>query len=293
MASPRLARHDLNWRRRSARLLAAGALGVVLGGALAAPAGAGPAGSDGAAHVRAVRGGQTQTKATPLVDGGGKILPGSKTYAIFWGTPSQFPSDEETALPILLAGFGGSNYLGIAGQYMRGAAIDSTFVTSLVDTSAPPKHQPATSTIVAEVASVLAANGLTPDASAIYFVFTSNDPVQSYCAWHSAGPIGATTVQVAYMPNTAGMAGCDPVGLYVGANHYSSGTQSIADSAAHEFMEAVTDAVPTSAWADKNGAEIADKCNFTYNGTVTLHNHSTWKIQQEWSNAAGGCVQGN
>jgi hypothetical protein len=259
---------------------------------MAAPAGAGTTGS-GAAHTRAVRGGQTQSKVNPLVDHGGKILTASTTYAIFWGTPSQFPSDEETAMPILLKGFGGSHYLGIAGQYMRGASIGSTYVRSFVDTSAPPKHQPATSTIVAEVASVLSANGLAPDPNGIYFVFTSNDPVQSYCAWHAAGPIGTTTVQVAYMPNTDGMAGCDPAGLYTGANNYTSGTQSIADSVAHEFMESVTDAVPVSAWADKNGAEIGDKCNFTYNGVVTLHNGSTWKLQQEWSNADTGCIQGN
>jgi hypothetical protein len=58
-------------------------------------------------------------------------------------------------------------------------------------------------------------------------------------------------------------------------------------------MESVTDPVPVTGWADKNGQEIGDKCNFVYStAPITLSNHSKWQIQEEWSNAAGGCVAG-
>jgi hypothetical protein len=165
-------------------------------------------------------------------------------------------------------------------------------VQSFVDTSAPPSHSPSVNTIVNEVAKVLASNGKAPDPNAIYLVYTSNFPHANFCAWHSAGAIQTTTVQVGYMPNTSNIAGCDPNNLF-NANSYSEGTRALADSTAHEFMEATTDPVPLSGWADKNGQEIGDKCNFQFSGTVTLKNGSQWQIQEEWSNAANGCVQGS
>ena len=96
-------------------------------------------------------------------------------------------------------------------------------------------------------------------------------------------------VQVAYVPLQP--AGCSPLGsvnLY--ANHYDESVQASADSAAHEFMEAVTDPVPVSGWVDKNGAEIADKCQTFYGGFVKF-GKIQWQLQGEWSNAARGCVE--
>lgn len=241
-----------------------------------------------AAHSRPAKG--TSTTASPLIDHGGTILTQSNTYAIWWGSSAQFPSDERTGMESLLGGFGGSSYLAIANQYMRGSTTNSAFVTSLVDPSAPPSHSPSVATIVSEVSKVLSANNLAADPDAVYFVYTSNFPHANFCAWHSAGSIGTAIVQVAYMPNTSGVAGCDPGNLY-NANQYSEGTRSVADSTAHEFMEATTDPVPLTGWADKNGQEIGDKCNFIYGSAVTLANKTTWQLQEEWSNAAGGCVQ--
>lgn len=243
-------------------------------------------------HMRVAKGSApAATGQPPLVYNGGKLLPSSKTYAIWWGPTSGFPSDARTGMERLLGGFGGSSYLAIANQYMAGgAAAQSTFVQSLVDTSTPPAHSPSTATIVGEVAKVLSAHGLAPDPTAIYFVYTSNFPHVRFCAWHAGGTIGTTTVQVAYMPNSSNITGCDPGNLF-DANTYSEGTRSVADSTAHEFMEATTDPVPVTGWADKNGQEIGDKCNFVYQSAVKLANKSVWQLQEEWSNAAGGCVQ--
>ena len=252
--------------------------------AFAAPAAA-SSGDNG--HTRSLKG-PHGSGPTNLVDHGGKVLTASTLNAIWWGDATAFPTDAKAGLESLLAGFGKSTYLQIAAQYMRGSALTSTLDTSYVDPSAPPKHQPSVSTIVNEVAKEIGP-GVTPDPQAIYFVFTSNDPARSFCAWHSAGVVNGVTVQVAYMPNTAGVAGCDPGDLFH-ANGFSEGTRSIADSTAHEFMEAVTDAVPVTAWADKNGEEIGDKCNFVYSAPVTV-GHDNWQLQEEWSNSAGGCVQ--
>jgi hypothetical protein len=94
------------------------------------------------------------------------------------------------------------------------------------------------------------------------------------------------------MPNTTGIAGCDPGDLY-GCNTMSQGTRSIVNVTSHEWYEAITDAT-ISAWYDSSGSEIGDKCAWTFSACVNLST-SKWQLQQEWSNAAnggvGGCIQ--
>ncbi len=244
-------------------------------------------------------------KILPVTDHGGKVIPNSNTYAIWWGTAADFPSDEQYAIENILSGLGctdlvphgstigegfpctpqESGYLAIANQYLRGASATTAFKGSWADPSAPPSHQPSVATIVAEVSKFLTANSLQPDPNGVYLVYTSNFLNGGSCAWHSSGVIGTTTVQVAYLPNTSGVKGCDAGTPFGG---YTEGTRSVADSTAHEFMESITDPLGT-AWYDKNGAEIGDKCNATV-GLVSLSNGFAFYIQPEWSNAAAGCV---
>jgi hypothetical protein len=172
---------------------------------------------------------------------------------------------------------------------MRGPAATSSYVRSFADTSAPPSRSPAVSTIVAEACSVLTANAVAPDPNAIYFVFTDNFPGRvNFCAWHSHGTCGTTPIQVAYQPNTTGIAGCDPGDLYA-CNSYSQGTRSLANVVSHEYMEAITDP-QLNAWYDSAGAEIGDKCAWIFSSCVNLVG-GNWQLQQEWSNAVTGCVQ--
>jgi hypothetical protein len=114
---------------------------------------------------------------SPLVDHGGRVLPASNTYAIWWGAPSAFPSDAQAGIDAFFKGLNGSTFLGVAQQYMRGASVSSSFHTNLVDSSsAPPNKSPSTSTIVNEACKVINANGLTADPTAVYVVYTSNFP---------------------------------------------------------------------------------------------------------------------
>jgi hypothetical protein len=141
---------------------------------------------------------------------------------------------------------------------------------------------------VNEACNTIAANGLTPDPSAIYVVLTSNFPKGvNYCAWHSWGSCNGTTIQVAYMPNTTGVSGCnDP---QFTCNAHSQGTDSIANVLSHEISEAITDP-QGSAWYDSSGSEIGDKCAWTFQNCVNLTS-SSWQLQREWSNKASGCLQ--
>lgn len=241
--------------------------------------------SDDAVHVREAK--KSTAAPSPLIDHGGPVLTSSTTHAIFWGPLADFPSDEVEGVESILQGFGGSSYLAIANQYMRGATATTAFAGSTYDGSNPPSHAPKTSALGAEVCKLFP----NPDPNGIYFVFTSNRPNISYCAWHDSATCNGVTFEVAYMPNMNGDTGCSPYTVSnLGCNTYSEATVSLLDGLAHEYMESTTDP-EISAWYDKNGQEMADKCNFVYGSCVTLANQTTWQIQEEWSNAAGGCLQ--
>jgi hypothetical protein len=238
--------------------------------------------------ARAGLGGQSSTTSN-LIDHGGRVLPASKIYYFWWGNATAWPSDANSGLTSFAQGLNGSTFMGdIFPQYMRGAGVSTSYVTSYFDSSAPPNHGPQTSTIVNEACRVITNNGLTPDPTAVYVVLTSNFPKgANYCAWHSYGNCNGTTIQVAYMPNTTGVSGCnDPV---LTCNTFSQGTQSIANVLSHEFSEAITDA-NANAWYDSSGSEIGDKCAWTFSACVNLKT-SSWQLQKEWSNSVSGCVQ--
>lgn len=268
----------------------------VLAASIALAGGAAWASAAGAAtHVQAMdfKGAHVGASSSGgnLVDHGGQITPTSHTYAVFWGAQSAWPSDVFTGIGNLFGGFNGSGYLGIAGQYMRNAAVSSTYEGPKFDASSPPRKV-SPSTLGSEVAKVYGSN---PDPDGIYFVYTSNFPNGGgFCAWHSFASVNGHKVAVAYMPNTNGVAGCNGGNQY-GSSSYSEALYSLANVSSHEFMEAVTDTWPANGsygWIDASGSEIGDKCAWQFSGPVQLSNHTTWQLQKEWSNAITGCAQG-
>ena len=270
------------------------AVSVVLAGvAWLAPAAAGAAPHRGAAAGRPgvlrVKGAKRVRSTSNLVDHGGKILPTSHTYAIWWGSPTAWSSDVSSGMATLFKGFNGSSFLNTGTQYMRGAPIGSVFEGSKADTSAPPRKVSPT-TLGAEVAREY---GFSLDPAGIYFVYTSTFPKGGgFCAWHSYATVNGQQIAVAYMPNTTGVAGCDPGNTYNLSG--SEGLRSLANVTSHEFMEAVTDTLPANGsygWIDSSGSEIGDKCAWLFTSPVTLTNGSVWQLQEEWSNAVSGCVQ--
>ena len=232
------------------------------------------------------------SKVKNLIDHGGPVIAGSHLYAIWWGPSSDFPSDEQTGMTNFLTHVGSSSYTQIAAQYMRGATLTASYSGSYTDTSTPT-NKPSPTGLASEIQAVLNANNATADPNGVYFVFTSNIPKGAgFCAWHTGATVNNVAIAEAYIPNVAGIAGC-ATGTIPSTNPYSAATQAIGDSTAHEFMEAITDKAPggsTTAWTDKGGSEVADKCEFIYDNPVTLGT-TQWVIQEEWSNAVSGCVQ--
>ena len=234
---------------------------------------------------------------------GGNVIPAAKPMAIFWGsewsTPS-FAGDKITGLDAFFNGFSGSRFAGTGTEYAgadgKSVTTSATYLGHTFDSSATPRRALSTSDAVSEACKIVNNN---PDPAGIYFIYTSTGAGHaSYCAWHSWGTCSnGAPIQVAYMPNIDGLAGCDP-GDTSGA--HSQGLAAVANVTSHELMEAITDPRGTG-WFDSSGAENGDKCAWTFAAPVTLSNGSTWKLQQEWSNAAynasqgspRGCIQGN
>jgi hypothetical protein len=232
---------------------------------------------------------------SPLLTwGGGGVLHGTKTQAIFWGSEwssASFAGDKLTGLDSFFSGYSGSNFAGTVTEYYDSTghvSNQSTYLGHTIDTSAAPSKAITVSQGAAEACKITNNN---PDPSAVYFIYTSTGAGQvSYCAWHSWGNCSnGAPVQFAYMPNIDGLAGCDPGDTSTG---HSQGLAAVANVTSHELSEAITDPRGTG-WTDSSGAENGDKCAWTFTGTVTLKNGSKWKLQQEWSNNAYNAVQGN
>ena len=276
----------------SSLMLGTGGLAVVLASASLSGAMASAAKSHSAPisymHMRGYAHGGSGG-AGNLVDQGGKILPISHTYSLWWGPSSAWASDTQSGIGTMFSGLNGTSFLNLGAEYMRSAPISSLYEGATTDASVPPSRvQP--STLGAEVQKIY---GTSLDPQGLYVVYTSNFPTHSsFCAWHSYATVGGQSIAVAYMPNTAGVAGCDPGNLYNVSG--SQGLRSLANVTSHEFMEAITDTLPatgTYAWIDSAGAENGDKCAWTFSSPVTLANASTWQLQREWSNAISGCAQ--
>jgi hypothetical protein len=231
---------------------------------------------------------------------GGAVLPSTTTYAIWWGKRSDFPQDAVEGIDDFLSDLDGSDYLHIADQYLFGQKAHTRFGGNLFDPSAPtemPVDAQFNDLIYPEVFKVLQGNGLKPDPTAVYLVYTSNFPAEAFadgfCAFHTYdfSPDG-TIIHLAYMPNSASVpsfCGTDFDPLYK-PNSYSEPTRAVANSTAHELMETITD--PNSdAWVAPNFIEIGDLCDFIFQTLVPLRDDK-WKIQTIWSNQINGCEQG-
>jgi hypothetical protein len=238
----------------------------------------------------------------------GAILAASKPMAIFWGPSwnnAAFAGDKISGLDGFFDGWSGSNYAGTCTEYTgtNGQVTSAaTYLGHVIDATTPPRRALTVSGAVAEACAV---TGNNPDPDGVYFIYTETGAGHvNYCAWHSYGNCSnGKPVQVAYMPNIDGIAGCDPVDTF-GTGH-SQGLAALANVTAHELAEAITDP-RNGGWWDASGSENGDSCAWSFDGPVALSNGSTWKLQMEWSNAAytagtglanrsgqRGCLQGN
>jgi len=232
---------------------------------------------------------------------GGSVMHSTSVVPVFWGSKwstSSFAGDKVTGLDYFYSHVGGSAYLHTNSEYTDTTGnVDTTHVskeTDLTDTSATPSGAPSTTAVLQEVAKV---TNNQPVAGAYYPVYSDQPRGNAgYCAWHSSGTINGIQVQFGFFFNLDGDPGCDP-GASTSLGH-SQGLSALANVSGHELSEMLTDP-QLNAWYDQQGQENADKCAWTFSGTVQIGTQS-WKIQGNWSNAAanansgyanGGCIE--
>jgi len=217
---------------------------------------------------------------------------------------------------------GGSQILNTATQYPgnNGTPADtSTFMGSIIDTNAFPHtgadvaHAVTQSDLNQEVFNQINNNSWPYGLSDMYFIFLPDNLVDcdnsgvncntnAYCAYHTYGWKGGEDKPEndfiwANIPDNRSIytsGGCGDSN--VTGNEAADTTLS---SVEHEHLEAITDP-RLNAWQDSTGGggENGDKCNRNMgvaNGSKTTTNNflgagnaDKFRIQREWSNAAGG-----
>ena len=204
-----------------------------------------------------------------------------------------FAGDKVTGLASFYTGLGASNYAGTNTEYTDNGLLTGTHVSSGVsyngsatDASSAGTRAPSTSSVLASVARAVPA----PVAHAYYPVYSDIPRGHSgYCAWHSVGTIDGTEVQFGFFFALDGDSGCDPSD---GSGLHSQGLAALANVSGHEYSEMVTDPA-LNAWYDSSGAENADKCAWKFGSSLLpFLNGSRWKVQGNWSNASGSCIDG-
>jgi hypothetical protein len=251
-------------------------------------------------------------------------LPTGTHYEPPSGNPATDAANDTRYENLLIRYFndvGGSDLYATTTQYTgsNGAITNnSTFGGSFVDTTAYPHAGTTADPITqadlqARVEAVRTAQGWPTGVNAVYFIFTGYQ-IQSitpdgsrsttdYCAyhtWYDAG--GGNRVIWANMPD--GRSLNDPGGsvcadFNVNGDNYADVEISITS---HEHLEAVTDPEPTlsgstygGGWyddVDHFAGENADKCAYNFGitndiGANIYMNGNPYRVQREWSNAAG------
>lgn len=223
-----------------------------------------------------------------LIDGGAPVISSIRAFALWWGAAADFPSDLQPAMESLLSHLYGSSYRSLTNEYLRGATATLQFAGSLYDKSSPPASSPTNLEVQDAACRALDAAGVTPRTGDMVFIYTSNFPHMSgsVCAWHGDGRCHDVQILLAFIPNAQGVPGC--VMGDSGCNRYSEATRSLGLFTGHELAEAMTDPYG-HAWKDRNGAEIADTCEYLQSCVSLPSAGVTYQLQALYSNAIHAC----
>ena len=228
----------------------------------------------------------------------GPVLQSSRTYPIYWGDQSAFPTDLYTGMDDFFTGFGSSPYSNILNQYMPAPVASSFYGANLFDTTEVPTKALSRGKVAREICKFIKSGDLPLDpidkinnAGGIYFLFTSTFPTNEvrYCAWHSYASCEGKSIAIAYIPNVSATSLCDPGDMYE-TSTYSYGTRLYGTVVAHELAETITDP-RFNAWHGSQTDEVADVCAWQFGAPVTLTTGTQWQLQQEWSDTSVACVQ--
>src|SRR5207248_11741406 len=138
------------------------------------------------------------------------------------------------------------------------------------------------SMIQAIVTSAITSRSLPEDVNGIYFILTSADVTTTtgfctqYCSWHMHSTIAGRDIKYAFVGNPDRcLSACADQTISPNGN---AGADAMASLIARTIDETVTDP-DLNAWYDRQVAENADKCAWTYGATSTAANGSLYNMR--------------
>jgi len=243
-----------------------------------------------------------KTTANGINYHGGPVMLGTTSvYYIWYGNWNG--NSAPSILTDLANSIGGSRYFNINTTYYDGAGVHVSNSVAYAGSTTDAYSQGTTLTdakVQSIVASAISSGTLPPDKKGVYFVLTSADVNETsgfctqYCGWHTHGTIAGLDIKYSFVgnpdrcPNACEAQTTSPNG--------NAGADGMASIISHELEEAVSDP-DLNAWYDRQGAENADKCAWTFGTTysaagggianMNLGGHD-FLIQRNWVNAKGG-----
>jgi hypothetical protein len=231
---------------------------------------------------------------------GGPVMGGTiPIYYIWYGNWSG--NSAVTLLPTLVSDLSASGYEHINTTYSitNGTQISGAMALAGTGSDSYSQGTALTDANIKQIVTTYIAGGV-PDSKGIYFVLTSADVNETsgfctqYCGWHTHGTINNVDVKYSFVGNPARcLSACAWQSTSPNGN---AGADGMASIIAHESEEAISDP-DLNAWYDRQGAENADKCAWTFGTTSTINgavynftgtSGTNWLIQRNWLNANGG-----
>lgn len=265
--------------------------------------------NNGEAKGNAQPGGSARPNQCPngICYHGGALMAGTPTiYVIWYGNWTNGPggsdnSQGQNVVNNFLGALSGTPYENINRTYTTNGFTISGTVN--IGKSATDTGSLGTSlndgNIQTIVANQISSGALPKDTNGLYMVLTSSNVNETtgfctqYCGWHTHGTISGSDIKYAFVGNPDR---CPSACSEQQAPNGYAGADGMVSIIAHEQEEAISDP-DLNAWYDRQGAENADKCAWTFGTTYTTSNGSTanvnmggkdYLIQRNWVNASGG-----
>jgi len=242
------------------------------------------------------------TRSNAISYHGGPVMLGTvNTYFIWYGNWSG--NTATSILADLASNIGGSPYFNINKSYYNGSNVHVSGLTQHVK-SVDDAYSHGTAltdaNIQAIVSAQLTSGALPKDTNGVYFVLTSADVnatsgfCTQYCGWHTHGTIAGLDIKYSFVGNPDRCpSACEAQTIGPNGN---AGADGMASIISHELEEAVTDP-DLNAWYDRQGAENADKCAWTFGTTYKVggalanvkFGTRDYLIQRNWSATTQAC----
>jgi hypothetical protein len=196
---------------------------------------------------------------------------GTNAYYIWYGN---WATGGKQILTDFGNSIGGSPYFGINTTYTDAAKKKVANIVTLAGQTTDPGTATSLSdaNIATIVSNAITSNRLPKDPNGVYFVLTaagvtaSSGFLTKYCGWHTHASVGGTDIKYSFVGDASGPSLGNCAQQTTASPNGNPGVDAMISVLAHELEEAVTDP-DLNAWYDRQGAENADKCAWTFGTT--------------------------